>query len=180
MRERPEERKAREWMADALGVDVVRHEDGSERAMYDFKFEFPDGTLGAVEMTTISDEAAMQWDALTAQPRRIEGSRWAWMVHRSGRSISVKNLMRHLPRLTEIAEASGCTDMRLLQYGQHRGDSAVVWLRNTGITIHGFPETSNPGAVYLMPDERVDMVHDSIDPTLDWLETELARNPLRR
>lgn len=49
-------------------------------------------------------------------------------------------------------------------------------LRERCVEITGFPETDNPGAVYLMHDPLVDMLHETLDPMLDWLELELTRD----
>ena len=171
--EPPEEVLARYCMSESLGVPVERHDTGVEPGMYDFKFVSPDGQLAAGEMTTIADDVAMEWDALSARSRRVEGSQWAWMVWPRGSRFSVKELMQHMPEITRVAESESCTSVNLLRYGEHRDEPAFVWLRDSGVEITGLTETSKPGVVYLMHDAIVDMVHERLDPMLDWLEMEL-------
>ena len=50
---RSEELFAFEILRRVLGADVTLHDDGSKRAMVDGLLTMPDGTLGAVEVTTL-------------------------------------------------------------------------------------------------------------------------------
>jgi hypothetical protein len=78
---RSEELFAFEILRRVLGADVTLHDDGSKRAMVDGLLTMPDGTLGAVEVTTLGTQDALELISLLAgRTWHVEGARWAWHV----------------------------------------------------------------------------------------------------
>jgi hypothetical protein len=63
---------------------VTHVDDNSLPGMVDALFVLPDGTDGALEVTTIGDRSALESEALAAKgPWTVSGARWAWMVQLS-------------------------------------------------------------------------------------------------
>jgi hypothetical protein len=176
--ERPDEDVARELMAQALGVPVVRHDDGSQPGMYDIGFTLADGRRGAAEMTSIADPLDRQWTANARydDKRRIDGSMWAWMVKRRGRAIGLGELMTHLRVLAPLAEERNQTDLDVVVLDPELQHIASVrWFREAKIDVYAFRSTDHPGRVSFTGDNKGAMGDElPLDPLLDWLEQQLT------
>lgn len=106
-RPRSEERFAVEVLRRVLGIAVTAVDDNSRPAMVDALFVLPDGTEGALEVTTIGDPSALESESLAAKgPWTVDGARWAWMVHVEP-SVSMGELAEHLPELVRTCERLG-------------------------------------------------------------------------
>jgi len=93
-----------------LGIAVTAVDDNSRPAMVDALFVLPDGTEGALEVTTIGDPSALESESLAAKgPWTVDGARWAWMVHVEP-SVSMRELAKHLPELVRTCERLGVSE----------------------------------------------------------------------
>ena len=105
-----EEAWARDCIGEALpGCTVNQHDDGSEPGMYDLTITYPDGHLGAVEVTAAVDAQPLELWKL----RRRQGKPWTepalaggWLV-RVQPSARANNLVRQLPGLLGDLERDG-------------------------------------------------------------------------
>jgi hypothetical protein len=97
-----EEAWARDCIGEALpGCTVDQHDDGSEPSMYDLTITYPDGHIGAAEVTAAVDAQPL---ALWKLVRR-QGKPWieptlagGWLV-RVKPSARARNLVRQLNSL---------------------------------------------------------------------------------
>jgi hypothetical protein len=162
-------------MAQVLGCAVEVHDDNSRPSMFDFAFELADGRLGAAEMTTITDPIAREWQALRNRQHTIPNTSLAFRVVRNGAQVRANDVLRHLPRLAELAETCDESDInRLAQQLQFSGDLAIEWLNGCGARITGLRNHAHPGAVYFDGDGGGSFVPDNMDGLIDWLNEELA------
>jgi hypothetical protein len=179
-RHRPEERFAEEVLRRVIGIQVVQRDDGSADRMPDALFRLPDGRHGALEVTTIGQRDALEREAIAAKTNwRVDGSKWAWMVH-VGRGVAMRDLGRHLPILVETCERHAARDPRLVPHA-HRQVEAFEWFATSELSMHGFPETSRPGAIDVLPDGGGGAVYEHLDELPQWLaerlrEPDLAEN----
>ena len=174
--ERPDERIARGLMSQALGVTVEQNDDGSGPGMFDFRFRLKDGRLGAAEMTTMTDEHSRAWQSQGRRKQRIAGSRLQWLVRSGGQNVRLKEVLRHLQLAAPLLEAQGLSDPGDLPASDSLTENeSVRWLRLADIRVRGFAASmERQGRVYPVPAAAGSFVGDSLDPTLEWLEAELA------
>ncbi len=143
--------------------------------MPDALFRLPDGRNGALEVTTIGEREALEREAIAAKTDwHVDGSNWAWMVH-VGRGVAMRDLVRHLPALVLTCEDHGATEPRLVPY-EHRQVEAFEWFATSNLSIHGFPGTSRPGAIDVLPDGGGGAVCEHLDELAQWL-AERLREP---
>jgi hypothetical protein len=175
--DRPDEIIARELLSRALGVAVEQNDDGTEPGMFDFRFRLPDGRFAAGEMTTLTDEDSRAWQAEGRREPRIVGSRSHWMVSSRRQDIRFKELLDHLEIAAPLLEARSVADPRDLTWSDPLTQNpSVRWLRQADIRVHGVAAT-NPehhGRVYPLIVPTGSFVGDSLQPTLEWFEAELA------
>jgi hypothetical protein len=178
---RNEERFAEEVLRRVLGVEVTQRDDGSLNRMPDALFRLPSGIEGALEVTTIGAREALEREAIAARTDwHVAGARWAWMIH-VGAGVSMREFERHLPTIVLACEAREATDPRLVPH-EHRGDGAAFrWLASVDVSMHGFPQTSRPGAIDVLPDGGGGAVYEHLDELPVWLaerlrEPDLAEN----
>jgi hypothetical protein len=178
-RVRSEERFAEEVLRRFLGAEVTARDDGSSDRMADALFTLPDGTEGALEVTTIGDRAAQEQESLAAKTDwRVEGATWAWMIH-IGHEVIMRDLKQHLPTLVLTCESCGSPDP-LLVPSEFRQNAAFCWLRSNEVSMHGFAETSRPGAIDVLPDGGGGVVfeHQHLDEISQWLSARLREPDL--
>lgn len=118
--ESTEERLARQVALAHLGTCVEHHDDGSQDGMPDARITYPDGRLGWLEVVRDTNGAyEAQQDALTGSDvLRVEGLRWAWLVHlRHG--VRLKSLTKRpgwLASVLQRAEAESGGDVQRAKY----------------------------------------------------------------
>ncbi len=173
---RTDEDIARALMSQALGVAIEQNDDGSTPAMFDFRFHVKDGQLCAAEMTTVTDEHSRAWQSHGRRRQRITGSRLQWLVQSRGRNVRFKELLRHLQLAAPLLEARGLRDPRDVPASDPLAkNESVRWLRQSGTRVLGIAASvEDRGRVYPTIDQAGAFVGDSLDPTLTWLEAELA------
>lgn len=174
--DRPDELIARDLMSHALGVAVEQNDDGSEPGMFDFRFRLQGDRLAAAEMTTLTDEDSRAWQSEGRREPRIVGSRRHWLVQSRGPNVRFKEVLRHLENAAPLLEAHDVTDPRdLASFDPLTQDPSVRWLRQDNIRVHSveaIPE--HHGRVYPLAAPAGSFVGNSLQPTLEWLEAELA------
>ena len=176
-RVRPEERCAEEVLRRVLGIEITQRDDGSSHRMVDALFHLPDGRDGALEVTTIGEREALEREALAARNDwRVDGSSWAWIIH-VGRGVIMRDLERHLSALVLACEQAGAADPRRIPFSQ-RQNHAFEWFDESDISMHGFRETSSPGAIDVLPDGGGGAVFEHLDELPSWLTQRLAQADL--
>jgi hypothetical protein len=89
------------------------------------------------------------------------------MIH-VGAGVSMREFERHLPTIVLACEAREATDPRLVPH-EHRGDGAAFrWLASVDVSMHGFPQTSRPGAIDVRPDGGGGAVYEHLDELPVW------------
>lgn len=172
-RQRPEEKFAEALLHRVLGVTITERDDNSRHRMVDALFRFPDGRLGALEVTTIGDQATMEQEYIAAKRDwYVEGSRWAWTVHANGH-LSLRSLGDHLASIVLACERHEVTDPAAIGW-QMRDDPAFQWLQSTDATFIGLPGSIHPGRVWVLPDGDGGFVPEHMDDLPPWLEQRLA------
>ena len=149
-----EEAWARDCIGEALpGCTVDQHDDGSEPGMYDLTITYPDGHVGAVEVTAAVDAQPLELWKLA----RRQGKPWTepalaggWLV-RVQPSARANNLVRQLPGLLGDLERDG---RRAVSGDQASADQACVVAGQLGIVQALQGPTEHPGSIYIMPPER--------------------------
>lgn len=176
-RVRNEERFAEEVLRRVLGVEVSQRDDGSSHRMPDALFRLPNGIEGALEVTTIGEREALEREAIGAKTDwHVEGAQWAWMVH-VGSGVAMREFERYLPMLVRACERSSATDPRLLPHDLQRCE-AFEWFEGADVSMHGFPQTSRPGAIDVLPDGGGGAVCEHLDELPCWLTARLREPDL--
>ncbi|MGH9164988.1 MAG: hypothetical protein ACRDZW_05675 [Acidimicrobiales bacterium] len=163
-----------------LGIEVTQRDDGSAHRMPDALFRLPNGWLGALEVTTICEQQAIEREATAVKTEwQVDGAKWAWMIH-VGRGVVMRDLQRHLPTLVLTCERHGATDPRRLPF-EHSESEAFEWLASSDLSLHGFAETNRPGAIDVLPDGGGGAVYEHLDELPQWVggrlrEPDLAEN----
>jgi hypothetical protein len=181
-RSRPEEDAAFGVVSRALGVAVDKYDDGSEPGMVDGVFVLPDGRRGAVEVTTVGHEAAIQSEQLLARHHGWQDAalRWSWRVTIPA-GVRVAELRQRLPQALAQCEAIGLDTSRLAEtrlppWSRPEG---IAWLIRHGIVAlaAGRDHTGHPGAIDVFPAHASGggAVPDDADLLTDWTETIIAR-----
>lgn len=180
-RVRNEERFAEEVLRRVLGIEVTQRDDGSAHRMADALFLLPDGSEGALEVTTIGEREAIEREAIAAKTDwQVEGAAWAWMVH-VGPGVVMRDLERHLATLVLACERQRARDPRLLR-GDDCDREAIEWFASSNLSMHGFADTNRPGAIDVLPDGGGGgAVYEHLDELPQWLgerlqEANLAEN----
>lgn len=178
-RPRHEERFAEEVLRRVLGIEVLQRDDGSADRMVDALFRLPDGRHGALEVTTIGKREALRREAIAAKTDwRVDGAKWAWVVH-VGPGVMMRDFGRHLPALVLMCERHGVRDPRLVPYELCQAE-AFKWLATSNISMHGFPETTRPGAIDVLPDAGGGAVYGHLNELPQWLEVRLRQPDLTK
>jgi hypothetical protein len=112
---RPEEIWAKACIEQALpGARVCQHDDGSESSMYDLTLTYPNGSIGAVEITRAADKKYIELSrALDKRTRRwqepsLTGTWWVRVLP----SANARDLRQQLPDILRGLESDGVTEVR--------------------------------------------------------------------
>lgn len=146
------------WACDCIrealpGCTVNQHDDGSGPSMYDLTITYPDGHVGAAEVTAAVDAQPLAlWKLI-----RRQGKLWieptlagGWLV-RVKPSARAKNLVSQLPELLRDLERNG---RRVVSSDHESTDQASVVAGQLGIVQALQGTTEYPGSIYIMPPER--------------------------
>ncbi len=148
--------------------------------MPDVLFRLPDGSEGALEVTTIGEQDALEREAIAAKMHwRVDGSKWAWMIHVGG-GVAMRAFALHLPVLVLTCEEHGVTDPSLVLHDDREAE-AFQWFAASDLSMHGFPQKSRPGAIDVLPDGGGGAAYEHLGELPPWLaervrEPDLAEN----
>lgn len=119
--------------------------------MVDGLLKMPDGTLGAVEVTTVGESAALETTSLLAgREWFVRGSKWAWHTWIPA-GVSIREFERHLAPAIRAWEAAHIMDPRAFFPPVTHVDESVRWMYESRIRMRAF-ESKAPGAVYVIPE----------------------------
>ena len=176
-RVRAEERFAEEVLRRTLSIEVTGRDDGSAPRMPDVLFCLPDGRKGALEVTTIGVEQALEREALAAKSEwYVTGASWTWMIH-VGAGVDMRDLRRHLSTLVLACEREGVADPRQMLRQAPDGE-AFEWLTRSEVRMHGFGGTSRPGAIDVLPGGGGGAIFEHLDELPAWLGERLGQPDL--
>jgi hypothetical protein len=168
-----EEAWVRKCLLEALPrCTVDQHDDNSEAGMYDLTITYPDGTIGAVEVTAAADRQQVElWKLVGGRGKRwIEpGIAGGWLV-RILPSTQAKDLLRQLPGLLGDLERAGLRDIRGDKTSMDQPSALAGQL---SISQASQVTTDYPGSIYVMPPERLAQMGGyspvTGDPLARWL-----------
>ena len=135
------------------GLPVEQHDDGSKPSMYDLQITYPDGSIGAVEVTAAADAQQLElWKVVGGRGKRwIEpGLAGGWQV-RILPSTRGKKLLSQLPTLLRDLEHTG---IRLLRGDNSSSDRRSALAGELGIVHLKQGPTAHPGSIYVMPPDK--------------------------
>jgi hypothetical protein len=168
-----EEVWARDCVRAALpGSTVKQHDDGSEPGMYDLTITYPDGGIGAIEVTAAADAQQLElWKLIKRRGRPwIEPSLaggWLVQIQPSARA----NLLKKLPDLLSRLERVGQRFVR----GRNGADQLSTLAGELRIIEARQSPTDRPGSIYIMPPQRLEQMGGSSpvngDRLFAWLST---------
>ncbi len=157
---RPEEMFAFEVLRRVLGATFEAFDDNSAPRQTDGLFVLSDGTRGAVEVTTIADRDALEFDGLTRGPWKVDGSEWRWTV-RAPPGLRLSDLRPCVANAVTACEAAG---VRTLDDYPHGRDPYVAKLRSFGVHMDGFP-SKLPRCVFVVSEPYA----SGVDATMNAL-----------
>lgn len=112
-----------------LAVPVWLHDDGSADGLYDLQIRYPDGRVGAVEVTAAEDPDLVERQSVLSNGRavlRVAGLRYGWLVVLND-GARVKTAQARLPQLLRRLEAVGRTEASVFSAGD-LDDEELPWL----------------------------------------------------
>jgi hypothetical protein len=171
---RQEELFAFEVLRRVLGARFTGHDDGTAPRQVDGLFTLPDEKLGALEVTTLGDPAALEVEALTFDGDwSVPGSEWYWHVS-VGQCVRVDELHFWLPYLVTTCEGVG---LKSPEYARHpyRQMPAFRWARENGVLMFGQADTGLAGKVDVVTGGMGGAVTTSLDGLPSWLADELEQ-----
>jgi hypothetical protein len=132
---------------------VEPHDDGSRSSMYDLKIIYPDGSIGAVEVTAAADgERIGLWrevrkrGLICQEPDLVGG--WRVSILRSARA---SDLDRHLTGLLRLLERSRRTAVRAVKGS---ADPFEARASDLGLIEAVQSPTDRKGSIYIMPPQE--------------------------
>lgn len=167
-----------------LGATFTAFDDGTSHAMVDGLFLLPDGTRGALEVTTLTGSRAMEFEALTLGAdwsSKVAGVSWFWAIWVT-EDLDLNAMERHLGVVLQACEAANVHE---LEVGQWLGDTAShEWVRAQPGIRHGYGSDSGkfPGLVQLIPGDThgAFLPEDAASNLTEWIESELMSPALAR
>lgn len=171
-----DERVAVDLVAKTLGATFTAFDDNTEPGQADGLFTMPDGTLGALEVTTLADQNAMESDAIMYKTDwSVAGSTEAWLV-RVPQSISFQELRQHLSAVVMLCEEHGARSPADLPLELLMEDRSVRWAQRNDVRVDSTGASTTP-AVHVYAHGSGGYMLDTFDPLNPWI-TEQLRRPL--
>jgi hypothetical protein len=134
------------------GCTVEAHDDGSRPGMYDLKIVYPDGSIGAVEVTAAADAGRVElWREIRKRVliRREPDLIGGWLV-RVLSSARARDLDRRLTGLLRELERGGRTAVRGIRGST---DPLEAQASSLGVIEAIQSPTDRQGSIYVMPPE---------------------------
>jgi hypothetical protein len=111
-----------------LGVTAEPWDTGGRRGVVDALLHFPDGRVGAFEVTVLASEGALQTENLLARDNHQWPStgKWHWTIN-IGSPRDIPRLKKVYPRIVAACEAAGAPFPSRIAWGPD-ADEDVRWL----------------------------------------------------
>ncbi len=172
---RREETLAFELVARVLGIAVESHDDGSEPGMVDALIQYGDGEVGALEVTTLADQATMQLEGeLGDGTYTVAGASLAWHV-RIPTGVSLREFRKRLDQVVHECESAGHTNVEGLRWS---GSDDARWFVESRIDLQGFPTSAHPGAVHAIArGGGGGAIDHELTKLVPWLHDEFENEP---
>ena len=151
---------------------VAQHDDGSRPSMYDLKITYPDGSIGALEVTAAADAEQVElWKLVDGRGERwIESSLVGGWLVRILPSTRARVLHRQLPDLLRELEHEGVGVIRGRRTSVDRFTASAGKL---GVVEARQGRTAHPGSIYVMIDQPLEQMGGFVpgtgDPLAAWL-----------
>jgi hypothetical protein len=165
-----------------LQVPVVQHDDQSLAGMYDLKIEYPDGRVGAVEVTAAGDQdLAARQGALAGRRALLKDHRLAhgWLVVLCD-SAQVNVARARLPTLRLRLEAVGLQEASVFSTGGLDEEEEHAWLPTylARSQVQTAKTTGGPaGTVIMTGPMRVGFLSQDPDDVVTFVEEFVASRP---
>jgi hypothetical protein len=153
-------------------VTVCQHDDGSKPSMYDLTIVYPDGSRGAVEVTTAADRKYVELaKALDEKARQwqVPGLTGTWWV-RVLPSARANDLRQQLPGILRGLESDDIADIR---GNRSSHDALVAKLGKLSIVAANHAMTPRDGRVLVTAEQKPELMGGGSpatgDPLATWL-----------
>lgn len=174
-KERPNERMAREIVAETLRVPVSCHDDNTQGSMVDALIHYPDGSLGAMEIVADHDDRFNKmWDALekVGHSLPVVGLSRGWNVVLA-HGADLRRVTAELPDLLRGMEALEQADLRPMSWG--RNVELTDRAASLGVRMAYAVDHTPPGTVHLRAEGWSGFI--TTVSLADWVHDVLARHP---
>ena len=150
------------------GDEVVHVDDGSSARMVDAHIRSADGSVAALEITTVTENRAMQMESLPTDLVLPETPHW-WDLRYPGVSLNWKEAELHVPALIRWLDQFKLNDAEKL------GDwisptPEWQWYRRTGIRLRHYAGASHGGRVDILPNGKGAIVDSRLEGLAAWVE----------
>lgn len=152
-------------------TDTDRGTSGGKPGMPDGLFDLPDGQLGALEVTRLADQSAMQLEG-EVRARSGEEGRWEvpratalWQVRLTQTSVDLNRLRSALEIALPRAEQIGATDV-MFERETWRWSTELAWLR--GVTRCSLISKRKPGVIIIPEQTQAFWIPDQFDGIAEW------------
>ncbi len=171
------EDKAKNIVANELGMPVEVHDDGSESGMYDLIIGSVSAPEYAIEcVAAVDPEAIKTWNIGPAKgPMKIKSSS-DWYISIK-KSANIKSLKRNITDVIVECESLGLTGFTIVDWYLRRFNPEIFKkLNDLGITSIHMVRKRGRGDVHLTMGGRGGVVSQSGDDVACWIGTFLSRN----
>ncbi|HOW01051.1 MAG TPA: hypothetical protein PLY19_06230 [Rhodoglobus sp.] len=150
--------------------DTVEHvDDGSAPGMVDALIRRKDGSIAALEITTIAENEAMQMESFSLELEVPETPHW-WDLRYPGLSLTRKDLKVHAPALIRWLDQLDLDDAEKLG-DWIRSTPEGQWYQRTGIRLRRYPGASGGGRVDILPKGSGSASDSYLEGLADWVES---------
>lgn len=173
-----EEQWAQACIQQALPQCTVRqHDDGSQSGMYDVEIAYPDGSLGALEITAAADAQQVElWKLIGGQGKRwlVPGLTGGWVVSVMP-TARARPMYERVPGLLRGLERDG---IPVLWGKRSSADPLAALAGELRIVEARQGPTAHPGSIYPMIHQPLEQMGgyspQTGDPLARWLDEWLA------
>lgn len=142
----------------ALGAEAIKFDDAGRQSAVDFLLEWPDGRLGALEVTLVTQPESAAWQGMAAK----EGWRWpassAWEFRLAGSDMPYQRTRGGVLRAVALCDQWGVDGPHQLSVEVRAREREVDWVIGVG-DLRRSP-SSTPG-VLLLPGVRAEFIEAS-------------------
>jgi len=149
------------------GNEVEHIDDGSKPGMVDALIHHADGSVAALEFTTVTANAAMQMESFPIELEVPETPHW-WDLRYPGVSLSRKEVEEHVPAFIRWLDQFDMDDAEKL--GKLIQPTAEWhWFKRTGIRLRRFPGAMSGGRVDILQEGSGAAVDTYLEGLAYWV-----------